>query len=696
MSKLVTFAIGFFVNCIADWEDKKRKFFNNSKRSSHHSLINEMIDMIFQSESIQNDSEIDLEKLADSKIRNTFKKSLFRFLNQRKENTTLSFPIKTKRRSRNNLDSVATPPACKQTRFQSSKCQSIHCEWKIKYHEEIEKNSLLQNQIEELNKKLEFNLTQSSRDKSSQYSSNPYSQSTVPLLKTQQRGCIKQYSIEMFRLSIVLLVACNLSAEVMPCVLSTILTAAQLRHLDLPKIGYFLKVRSMLQPLNEKMIRSFCEIAQSITICFDESSFKKRKGQVLAVSVMNQAAEQKIVALVEHNERSDSITKYVFDVKIIMQSLRTALGPCLTATMNKTNMIMSDNCPSAKKTRSALKQELDEQFPVPFERIDRKCLVHVANLSEGFILEKTPLLKAFLKKIAPLLSPPMNASTETLHPVWTGPKIVYHHGTRFFVNGTNALSAFVSFDIMKNLMTRYSNSLIGATEISKLMENPELYKQLAVMSRLSIFVKELWRSVTVKQTKAELVENIQKIQCQIEMVSSETFSLDEIAEELPRNGQIDEQAHQKYLNEFSDNEDVQTMVRQVFVHFTTKIYDLMVPYLSLADSDESESQAEPNSDENDSDIIEPANIGVERCFGVMKFYEERFKNLAFGAMSQLTIAKCNRLQDELENVTDEELTFANRMARQNQQQSMENASNQRAFIKMNNERRLAKVKHDSL
>ena len=82
---------------------------------------------------------------------------------------------------------------------------------------------------------------------------------------------------------------------------------------------------------------------------------------------------------------------------------------------------------------------------------------------------------------------------------------------------------------MKELMTRYSNSCIGAAEILKLMENPELYKQLAVMSRLSVFVKELWRSVTVKQTKAELVENIKKLQCQIEMVSSETFSLDEIA-----------------------------------------------------------------------------------------------------------------------------------------------------------------------
>ena len=604
----------------------------------------------------------------------------------------MAFPVKTKRRSRSNLSSIEESTARKQTRLESHKCTSLNCEWKSKYQEEKAKNVQLKTELEELTKKLQFDQSQSSHDKSSQASSNAYSQSTVPLLKTHQKGFIKQYSIEMYRLSIVLLVACNLSAEIIPCVMTSILAAAQLRHLDLPKIGYFLKVRSMLKPLNEKIIRSFCEKAQSITICFDESSFKKRKGEVLAISVMNEAAEQKIIDLVEHNERSDSIGKYVFDVKIIMQSLRNTLGEYFNATMNKTNMIMSDNCPSAKKTRWALKKELDEQFPVQFERLSQKCLVHVTNLSEKFIMEKTPLLKPFLKKIAPILSPPMNASTETLHPLWTGPKIVYHHGTRFFVNGSNAIACFVSYDMMKELMRKYSNSCIGAAEILRLMENDELYKQLAVMSRLSVFVKELWRGVTVKQTKEELIDNIQKIKSQIEMVSTDTFSLDEIAEELPRNHPIDEQAHQKFMNEFANDQDVQSNVREVFIHYTTKIYDLMEPYLSLGASEEAESNDEDDStDEVDTDIIEPANIGVERCFAVMKFYEERFKNLAFGALSQLTIAKCNRLQDELENITDEELISANRQARQNQRSARESVSTQRGFIRLNNERKLSKV-----
>ena len=210
------------------------------------------------------------------------------------------------------------------------------------------------------------------------------------------------------------------------------------------------------------------------------------------------------------------------------------------------------------------------------------------------------------------------------------------------------------------------------------------------LSRFSIFVKELWRSVTVKQTKRELVENIQKVKCQIDMVSSETFSLDEIAEELPKTDDIDQRAHQKFLDEFSANENVQTMVRQIFVYYATEIYDLMTPYLAIVDPDTVSLDLD-EEDSDDSEIIEPANIGVERCFGVLKFYEDRFKSLTFDALSQLTIAKCNRLPEELSEITDDELIAANRMARPNQQEARKTVSDQRDFIRLNNQRKLSKV-----
>ena len=192
--------------------------------------------------------------------------------------------------------------------------------------------------------------------------------------------------------------------------------------------------------------------------------------------------------------------------------------------------------------------------------------------------------------------------------------------------------------------------------------------------------------MTIKQTKRELVENIQKVKCQIDMVSSETFSLDEIAEELPRTADIHQRACQKFLDEFSANENVQTMVRQTFVYYATGMYDLMTPYLTIVDPD-TVSLDMGEDDVDDSEIIEPANIGVERCFGVMKFYEDRFKSLTFDALSQLTIAKCNRLPEELSEITDDELIAANRMARLNQQEANKTVSDQRDFIRLNNQRK---------
>ena len=56
----------------------------------------------------------------------------------------------------------------------------------------------------------------------------------------------------------------------------------------------------------------------------------------------------------------------------------------------------------------------------------------------------------------------------------------------------------------------------------------------------------------------------------------------------------------------------------------------MAPDLEVEENEEPESSQERDAvDSVESDIIEPANIGVERCFVVMKFYEERFKGMTF-------------------------------------------------------------------
>ena len=694
--KSVKFVLSLLISLVPNLVDKRKKFkkLEAARRKPTHALVTEILNAVIGCDLIRNNEEIDQDKISEKTILWGIRRNIMAFLSGSNEELTIALPGRTRRRSRGQLDPTVQTRAPKQTRLQSSKCDSLNCEWKTKFNKVTDENNELKEEVATLKSKLDSVRSQSSQSsqQSTQTNESFIRQSSIPLLEVEQMGSVRRYSTQMFRLAIILIVACNLSCEIIPDVLSAILTAAQIRHLDLPKTGFFLKIRSMLKPLNHKQVQSFCEKAERITICFDESSFKTKIGQILAISVMNEKAEQKIVSLVEHNERSSTVKKHLIDVKVIMAALTDSLGDLLKPTMLKTNMILSDNCHSARSTREALKKELDDKYPVMFVRHSQKCLVHVANLSETFILKELPLLEPFLRKIAPLLSAPMNAATQNLHSLWAGHRIVYHHGTRFFSSGSNAMACFVSFDLLKDLMQKCQKTSIGAAEILTMIQNPELYKQLAIMSRLSIFVKELWRSLTVKQSKRDLVETIDKIRIQIEMVSSETFSLDEIAEQLPRTNEIDEKAHEKFLSEFSNDEAIQSQVREIFVVFTTKIYELVNPYLGIVDQEqENDSEEDSGINSDDHEIIDPANIGIERCFGVMKFFEDRFKRLTFGALSQLTIAKCNKLTDHLSDISDNDLLNANRLARQDQRESRESVLHQRDMIRSNVERRLTEV-----
>ena len=694
--KSVKFVLSLLISLVPNLVDKRKKFkkLEAARRKPTHALVTEILNAVIGCDLIRNNEEIDQDKISEKTILWGIRRNIMAFLSGSNEELTIALPGRTRRRSRGQLDPTVQTRAPKQTRLQSSKCDSLNCEWKTKFNKVTDENNELKEEVATLKSKLDSVRSQSSQSsqQSTQTNESFIRQSSIPLLEVEQMGSVRRYSTQMFRLAIILIVACNLSCEIIPDVLSAILTAAQIRHLDLPKTGFFLKIRSMLKPLNHKQVQSFCEKAERITICFDESSFKTKIGQILAISVMNEKAEQKIVSLVEHNERSSTVKKHLIDVKVIMAALTDSLGDLLKPTMLKTNMILSDNCHSARSTREALKKELDDKYPVMFVRHSQKCLVHVANLSETFILKELPLLEPFLRKIAPLLSAPMNAATQNLHSLWAGHRIVYHHGTRFFSSGSNAMACFVSFDLLKDLMQKCQKTSIGAAEILTMTQNPELYKQLAIMSRLSIFVKELWRSLTVKQSKRDLVETIDKIRIQIEMVSSETFSLDEIAEQLPRTNEIDEKAHEKFLSEFSNDEAIQSQVREIFVVFTTKIYELVNPYLGIVDQEqENDSEEDSGINSDDHEIIDPANIGIERCFGVMKFFEDRFKRLTFGALSQLTIAKCNKLTDHLSDISDNDLLNANRLARQDQRESRESVLHQRDMIRSNVERRLTEV-----
>ena len=64
--------------------------------------------------------------------------------------------------------------------------------------------------------------------------------------------------------------------------------------------------------------------------------------------------------------------------------------------------------------------------------------------------------------------------------------------------------------------------------------------------------------------------------------------------------------------------------KRSFVHFTGKIIELMESYLELEDFYDMDVKADGLDT-----IIDPTNKGIERSFGLTKFFERRFIQLSF-------------------------------------------------------------------
>ena len=90
-------------------------------------------------------------------------------------------------------------------------------------------------------------------------------------------------------------------------------------------------------------------------------------------------------------------------------------------------------------------------------------------------------------------------------------------------------------------------------------------------------------------------------------------------------------------------------------------------------------------------VVDPTNLGIERSFGIMKFYEARFINLSFGCLSAMTISKFNDLPQSLDSFSDEQLLAAHNSVRTNQSLARDAHSLQRDHLRVNTERRLDKV-----
>ena len=90
-------------------------------------------------------------------------------------------------------------------------------------------------------------------------------------------------------------------------------------------------------------------------------------------------------------------------------------------------------------------------------------------------------------------------------------------------------------------------------------------------------------------------------------------------------------------------------------------------------------------------LVDPTNLGIERSFGIMKFYEARFINLSFGCLSAMTISKFNNLPKWIDTIGDDELVAAHDSVRMNQSIARASHMIQQDHLRLNTERRMTEV-----
>ena len=79
----------------------------------------------------------------------------------------------------------------------------------------------------------------------------------------------------------------------------------------------------------------FCSDATEIWICFDGTSLSTKQGGVFGLTVMNEKAQNHLIAMFEHNEKADGEPQHVLDVPMIIQTLKNTFGESFESIIEK-------------------------------------------------------------------------------------------------------------------------------------------------------------------------------------------------------------------------------------------------------------------------------------------------------------------------------------------------------------------------
>ena len=75
---------------------------------------------------------------------------------------------------------------------------------------------------------------------------------------------------------------------------------------------------------------------------------------------------------------------------------------------------------------------------------------------------------------------------------------------------------------------------------------------------------------------------------------------------------VGRKSNERFINEYNEDEEMSRLLRTVFLDLAEKICKLMKPFVSLAKENNFK--------------IDPTNVNIERAFGIMQYFEEKYMN----------------------------------------------------------------------
>ena len=409
----------------------------------------------------------------------------------------------------------------------------------------------------------------------------------------------------MLRLGIELISGVLMSARMIPKAMMAILTAAELdekKKIEVPTYTFFNNIRPMLQQMNRDIIIDFCQKAKHLCLGVDESPRRIKSSNIISVVLTDDEGVSCLVKIAEHNERGE-MQKSTYDCERVVEILQAELGEEFEPSVKKTISIITDSCSNAVALRQKLVQKFDELNLLENQRtIGLPCDVHIFNIAEEDTIKfasPTGRLESLSKKCGYHISVPKGQPQDNLYLHWQtmvpSKKFKYYLGKRFRYRLDNIVLAFTEFGNLKEVVEQSASTSSGAFAINELLDDHSIYVEMAVVGSMIPLLEHCWSKLSVLQPAHELQSKLKVLHEAVEHVSKNEMAAEDVLESFHQS-EIAEEVKNIIANDFFEDEEYTSKLRETFLKVTTKLLESMEPFMKL----------------NESITILPTNIDVER------------------------------------------------------------------------------------